>query len=933
MWTPSVSDGLAALSDLFGRYIAGDNTPQLPTPEEEVSVFDLRSDDVNVSRRAFRHHYEDKNKCDIDNITITSSSAAAIIAAWCCGDSITISGGDQRHRKRRRKGQGWFCLVSYPYEVWVEEEHRSSILQYIKDNCNGSFHPVESTEPTLLLTKTAKTGADTLKHLFATLQINNVYITEYGQKCGVQEGLRKMERLRQADPDCKIMFDVATNISPSELHHFLPHNELPAGVDYLTLVIPLMDKLIQSYTHGLPKSSTYPLFQTAQLDWALGSIYDTTPAERIHAPVYGSCNVMPYDPQLKKFKVYNTFWHQISHMKGTLSFENIWDATFKVTKKRLQTLEESAKLLFNGDATPQLRIEGTYDLPPNYPLHQVPNFCIDHTLQVLRCLDFLHLPTKFVGHSIQRVISYASSKSVPIVARAFYGAGTEKVNTSARYKFAKLIFSCCGVSSYVANEVFLESFAQCNLWSPIEWLAVEVWKHFINTSEGEDKRAIFMETLERVYKCDMLLNDFSEPGQNNFLYPYPLSVDLVFATLTYREKGSKRAKHLTIPLRGGSCLADGYHHLRDLATGVFPNPFHCSFSPLEQNKWPLVNSNSESPAEDFPYEVITVTDLTNIDANPMLRNLVDTVRIFKYGDDKAAIKTSHNNKPFVWSYLSDGLHALLVKAWDKIEKEGWNNATQRQWMEKLILSKKPGRHPTSLLLAAPLPPAVDDEANNNVPSTDTNDNTLLDATTPTTAENNNEEASFDDAVISAEGQVTVEEEQQAIENDDEELDAEELSGVLNDDEVADHQSSQATLSSNSLRRSGQYTAITPEQSSATPITRSSSRRRTHNRDNQLTPISAPPKKKRTRLSKFLQRRVVKYFTDPDTQETGLYFGSVAAFEDVWEEDKEDYRMRYLVKYDDGDQEHLSNAQLNKLFDLYSEHEEDDEYRVDVNPRF
>ena len=436
---PTVSDGLAALSDLFERCITGDNTtPQLPTPPE-VSVFDLRSDDVEVSRRAFRHYYEDKNKCDIDNITVTSSSAAAVIAAWCCGDSITISGGDQRHRKKRPKcrRQGWFCLVSYPYEVWVKEEHRSGILQYIKDNCNGCFHPVMSTEPTLLLTKTTKMGADTLKQLFITLQIDDVFITEYGQKCGVQEGLRKMEQLRRADPDCKIMFDAATNISPSDLHHFLPHNELPSGVDYLTLVIPLMDKLILSYNHGLPKSSTYPLFQTAQLDWALGAFYDTTPGERIHAPVYGSCNIMPRDPQLKKFKVYNTFWHQISHMKGTLSFENIWNATFKVTKLRLRTLEESAQLLVDGVATPQLRMEGTYDLPRSYPLNQIPNFCIDHTLKVLRCLDFLHLPTKFVGHSIQRVISYASSKSVPIVARAFYGAGTEKINTSARYKFAK----------------------------------------------------------------------------------------------------------------------------------------------------------------------------------------------------------------------------------------------------------------------------------------------------------------------------------------------------------------------------------------------------------------------------------------------------------------------------------------------------------------
>ncbi len=467
MRRPKFSIGLAAVSGYIERFIAGNNTPPAP---EEVSVYHLRSDDVDLSRRAFRHYYEDKNKCDIDNITITSSSAAAIIAAWCCGDSITLSGSDQRHQKKRRKGQGWFCLVSYPYEVWVKEEHRSGILQYIKDNCNGSFHPVMSTEPTLLLTKTAKTGADTLKRLFVTLQIDDVFITEYGQKCGVQEGLRKMEQLRQADPDCKIMFDVATNISPSELHHFLPHNELPAGVDYPTLVIPLMDKLIQSYNRGLPKSSTYPLFQTAQLDWDLGAFYDTTSDERIHAPVYGSCNVMPHDPQLKKFKVYNTFWHQISHMKGTLSFENIWNASFKVTKLRLHTLEESAKLLVDGVATPQLRMEETYDLPRNYPLNQIPNFCIDHTLKVLRCLDFLHLPTKFVGHSIQRVISYASSKSVPIVARAFYGSGTDKVNTSARYKFAKLIFYCCGVSSYVANEVFLESFAQCNLWSPIKWL-------------------------------------------------------------------------------------------------------------------------------------------------------------------------------------------------------------------------------------------------------------------------------------------------------------------------------------------------------------------------------------------------------------------------------------------------------------------------------
>ena len=480
--------------------------------------------------------------------------------------------------------------------------------------------------------------------------------------------------------------------------------------------------------------------------------------------------------------------------------------------------------------------------------------------------------------------------------------------------------------------MFLESFAQRNMWSPIEWLAVEVWKHFINTCEGEDKGAIFAETLERVHKCDMLLNDLSEPGQNNVMYPYPLSDDLVFATLTYKVMGSKWARHLTIPLYGGSCLADGYHHLRDLAMGVFPNPFYCSFSPLEQKKWPLVNSNSESPAEDFPYEVITVTDLTNIDANPMLRNLVDNVRIFKYGDDKAAIKTSHNNKPFVWSYLSDGLHALLVKTWDKIEKEGWNNATHRQWMEKLILSKKPGRHPTSLL-AVPLPPAVNDEADNNVSTTDTNDNTLLDATTPTITDNSNVATSSDGAVINAEGQVTAGEEQEAIGNDDEEFDAEELSGVLNDDEVSDHQSSQATLSSNSLRRSGQYTAVTPEQSSATSTTRSSSRRRTRNRDRPRTPISAPPKKKRTRLSQFLQRRVVKYFLDPDTQEMTLYFGSVTAFEDVLEERIGEYRMRYLVTYDDGDQEHLSNSQLNKLFQLYAEHEDHDNYRVDVNPRF
>ncbi len=174
-------------------------------------------------------------------------------------------------------------------------------------------------------------------------------------------------------------------------------------------------------------------------------------------------------------------------------------------------------------------------------------------------------------------------------------------------------------------------------------------------------------------------------------------------------------------------------------------------------------------------------------------------------------------------------------------------------MKKLILSKKPGRHPRSLLAAPPPPAAADDEANNNVPTTDTNDETLLEPTTPTTTDNSNGDTSSDeDAVISAEGQVTAGEEQ-------EELDAEELSGVLNDDEVADHQSSQATLSSNSLRRSGQYhTAVTPEQSS-TPRTRSSSRRRTQNRDRPQTPISAPPQKKRTRLSKFLQRRVVKYF--------------------------------------------------------------------------
>ena len=190
-----------------------------------------------------------------------------------------------------------------------------------------------------------------------------------------------------------------------------------------------------------------------------------------------------------KIKCYNTWQHWVIAYHQS-DFNDI--VTGRKARNRLGLLEKLKDII--GEATPSFRIEESFKLEPRLTGDLMEELgkkrALDYVWKVLHTawknLEFVHLPTHHVYHSMDRTLSYIRGGNLPYFAKGFNKRQDYRLTPHMKL-FCEAVFMNFGITSNKSNTLFRTNFKHRNIENaPLEWFVMEVWKHYFVDADPDD---------------------------------------------------------------------------------------------------------------------------------------------------------------------------------------------------------------------------------------------------------------------------------------------------------------------------------------------------------------------------------------------------------------------------------------------------------------
>lgn len=151
-----------------------------------------------------------KKHCDFDSIIVNGKPD--LLKGM--GENTVVIGGTAMRRGNKKQD---FVIATYPFIVTCNKSRRDAIIDSISKELRGEPQ-MPSDDDRYLVRHPITMFAIQFSSVLNRAGVQQIQMRQFGHKGDLERGQNLMKNLREADPQCEILFDLAMVIPPQMFH-------------------------------------------------------------------------------------------------------------------------------------------------------------------------------------------------------------------------------------------------------------------------------------------------------------------------------------------------------------------------------------------------------------------------------------------------------------------------------------------------------------------------------------------------------------------------------------------------------------------------------------------------------------------------------------------------------------------------------------------